>query len=355
MSMRSTFFAAKANGRRGSILLLPALSACLLGLWGCPPTSTDPTGNPGSGTNRPATTGYAAILFLNSSSQLVQDIVSVEGEGSKPQIWVTPVAPDSWDALLVDYPFTRIGIIGATPVDLQTGLAGQQVNVADGIYADRDRVTAGSVIVVRTRDAAEAGGGLVIEVSTLPDPDRPEFELATSSATAPGAASGLAVIRPQVPEDIAATIRFTWEDSVGRVYGSSWAVSGVGLGVAALVECPLKRIGWGNLRDPALPGAVITSTGVELDAPAALRLADPAAGLEGFSCGDSVVLSLAADAQSPDGWRVDTLVNSQGSAVPAGAPDLFGNIRTVLDAEGFAGRLSNSSMLLPAPPEPPTE
>ena len=72
-------------------------------------------------------------------------------------------------------------------------------------------------------------------------------------------------------------------------------VSGVGLGVAALVECPLKRIGWGNLRDPALAGAVITDTGTELAAPAALRLADPAAGIEGFSCGDLGTLVLGEE------------------------------------------------------------
>lgn len=330
----------------GCVLAFAAAGSCV------PVGSGDP--NDPSDTSRPASTGYIAVVFINHSSQLVQDVISVERRNVQPEVWVTPVTPDSWDALLVDYPFQRITIIGVTPVDLQTGEAGDQIPYKDGTYADRDRVTCGSVIVVRTRDEAGGAGGIVVEVATIPDPDGGDFILANRSARSPGADSALVLIRPEVPDGVSAQARFTWENGDGQVFASNWAISGVGVGTAALVECPVKRVGWGNLRDPGLAGASIDSPAADITAPPALRAAtsSPGSGQAGdFACGDVINLQLVRDGAQETGFRLDAHASSDDSGVPAGGIDLFGNIRRLLDSEGMAGRLSNTALLLPEPPE----
>lgn len=338
---------------RRSWRLWPLQVFCMLGAVGsnCVPAGDGTT--PGTDTSRLDRTGYAAVVFINRSSQLVQDIISVEHQNVKPQVWVTPVTPDSWDALLIDFPFQRITVIGVTPVDLQTGLAGEQVLYKDGAYANRDRVTCGSIIVVRTSDDPAKPGAVLINVATIPDSGGSDFALAGSSATSPGAQSGLLVIRPEVPEDVSARASFTWENGAGQVFASSWEIRGVGAGTASLVECPVKRVGWGNLRDPSLAGATLDNPTVELPAPIALRIAtdDGTSSPTGsFNCGDTINLVLARDSAAESGFRLDAQPESDGSAVPAGGIDLFGNLRRLLDNEGMAGRLSNTGLLLPPPP-----
>lgn len=328
--------------RRSSWLLVALLCACVPVDTGSPTPPTD--------TSRPASTGYVAVVFINHSSQLVQDVISVEHRNLQPEVWVTPVTPKSWDALLIDYPVQRITVIGVTPVDLQTGQAGEQIPYADGAYVDRDRITCGSVIVVRTRDAGDDSGEMIVEVDTLPDSDGSDFVLADRSARSPGADSSLVVIRPEVPTGVSAQARFTWENGNGQVFSSNWHVSGIGAGTAALVECPLKRVGWGNLRDPSLPGATLDNPAIDLAAPLALRAATTAGQTGGFACGDTIRLQLLQDDTADNGYRLDAESSSEDAIVPAGTIDLFGNIRSVLDQEGMAGRLSNTGLLLPAAP-----
>ncbi|MBI4581911.1 MAG: hypothetical protein HY718_19595 [Planctomycetes bacterium] len=332
--------------------LLVRVIACAAGTlgWACIPVDT----GDGSGTPRPPPTGYVAVLFINHSAKLVQDIISVENEGLSPQVWVTPVTPESWDALLFDYPLNRIRVLAVTPVDIDTGQEGDQVQYAGGPFTDADHITCGSLIVVETSDGGAGGPAVIISVRTLPDTADVRVDPVSRSARAPGAASGLTLVRPQVPEGLAADVNATWENGDGEVFASSWRVNGVGSTTAALVECPVTRIGWGNLRDRTLPGARVVDLAVDIDAPTALVSADIADGDSAtFTCGDAVILDLLRDAEAAGGFRLDLRATSSGSSVPSGAIDLFGNIRQVVDDAGLAGRLSNTSLLLPIPAEPP--
>ena len=146
--------------------------ATLLGAGSCsilmgtdPPA--DGTDN-GTGGSTPDPEGYVAVVFLNHSKALVQNVIAVEYKGLAPQIWATPVTPESWDSLLVDCPFQRIRVLGTTPVDLETGLEGAQVVYDGDLLADGANVTCGSMVVVETTDSTNPTGSVTLDVRTVP-------------------------------------------------------------------------------------------------------------------------------------------------------------------------------------------
>jgi hypothetical protein len=254
---------------------------------------------------------------------------------------------------VVDCPFQRIRVIGSTAIELLTGEEGDQVLYDGDPFTAGGRVACGSIVVVETTDEPD-GTGIELDVRTVPQ------VLSTApgeSARAPGAGSGLVLIRPEVPRGVTADIRATWEDNDGRLYATTWQVNGTGRSVGTLVECPLLRIGWGSLRTAATPGATILGDpDIELVAPPRLINLDEADAAETatFECGEAVTLRVAEE-ETDTGFALETIAESDEATVPDGAIDLFANIRELLDSEGMAGRLSNSGQLLPEPTEPPAE
>lgn len=318
--------------------------------------SGDPPGNgdDGDDTGEPLAppTGSAAILFINKSSRLVQNLIAVEHEGLTPQIWATPVTPTSWDSLVFDCPFQRVRIIGTTPVDLITGEQGAEITFDGSPFTSGNQVACGSLIVVETSDNAE--GGVDLNVRTLPEL---LADVPTQAARAPGADSGFILIRPEVPVGVTAIVRASWENDDGRRYATNWRVNGAERSVGALIECPALRIGWGSLADTTVAGATIEGDDNQTDIPAPPRLlvADGETGGQGtFQCGDAITFRVTGDGETQP-FALETLADNSEAAVPPGAEDLFGRIREVIDAEGMAGQLSNSGMLLPDPTEPPAE
>lgn len=198
-----------------------------------------------------------------------------------------------------------------------------------------------SLVVVTISDAQNGEGNpsLALEVQTVPTtlPERPV------SALAPGAESSLVLIRHVGIESVPMQIHSRWESPTGRVFVSSVDVAGKGPSAASLIECPVDRVGWGNLTDATVPGAVLTEGDTEIPAP------PPVTAESGLTCGAAVTLRAVGNAGALSDIRLETRVSSSGAAVPEGAPDLFGNIRRVLDTEEFAGRLSSNLVLLPAP------
>ena len=69
----------------------------------------------------------------------------------------------------------------------------------------------------------------------------------------------------------------------------------------------------------------------------------------GFQCGDTVTLRIAQRPDTAAGVGLEIESTNEGSNVPPGGIDLFGNIRRLLDEEGFAGKWSHGGALLPAP------
>lgn len=289
--------------------------------------------------------GYSGILFLNSGKSLVQTIIALTYPSEPPIVWVNAVAPRSWDPLLFDCGYTEVNLVSAIPVNLATGLEGETVEFGGDPLRTGEALICGSLIVVEVDDTTNPDGstGLQLSTRTIPDtlPQNPASF--TTSAVAPGPASNLVLARYEGIRGLSMQFSATWDSPSGRVFVSRLDLGGAGPTAAALYECPVPHVGWGNLVDPTVSGATLPDTSVQFPAPAPLE--------EGrdFTCGDTITLRAVGDAGTPDAVRLELSASASGSAVPAGAPDLFGSIRSVLDEAGMAGRLSTNLALLPSP------
>lgn len=289
--------------------------------------------------------GYAAIIYLNHSSFLVQGVAALAYEGQPPIVWVNAVGPDSWEPLLFDCGFTQVILVSAIPVDLTTGQEGETVLFNLDPLRDGHELTCGSLIVITISDTTgeEGATGLTLKVEMFPDPLPETLRERPRSALSPGAASGLIILRSVATTGVATQIISAWETPEGRVFVSTTTLAGQGPSAASLLECPVDRIGWGNLSNSSTPGAILTDTETEIAAPAPLT---PQTGL---ACGVSVSLRASTGAEGSSETVLSTELLSGESDVPRFAPDLFGTIRRILDEEGFAGKLSTNLTLFPEP------
>jgi len=135
----------------------------------------------------------------------------------------------------------------------------------------------------------------------------------------------------------------SWENPTGRVFVSRIDLADEGPVAATLIECPVLSLGLGNVSDPTVPGAVLLDAEIDLERPPSLIDG------VGFDCGDLVTMRVVGNANVLSSARLEIVSTSLGASVPSGSPDLFGNIRQVLDDEGFAGRMSTNLALFPAP------
>jgi|GEM_PF-2882458 len=324
-------------------------TAVLLGLmlpaWGCPQLGNDPVavlfGGPPA-----APAGYVAVVFLNRSTRLVQPIVALSYPRRAPLVWVNSVAPGSWDSLVVDAGLAQLALVGIVPVELTSGLAGDRIDYGGKPLESGKHIVGGSVVVIETQDApAGSAVPVVTQVRTIPEGsalDGLNRQLRTSP-TAPGSESGLVLIRPEGVAGLKTVATVSWEDADGLVYVADFRLAGAGVSTAALIECPVERVGWGNLARPEAPGARLGDEELPVGAPAPLR-----EGVE-FWCGDAIRLRAEGDASRPEETVLLIEATREGAEVGPGQLDLFGNIRRLLDETGFAGKLSNARALLPAP------
>jgi len=101
---------------------------------------------------------------------------------------------------------------------------------------------------------------------------------------------------------------------------------------AVVLECPVDRVGLGDLDDPSSPGFRVGltpqgKTGVAWGRP-------PLVSGFNYSCGDAIVFVAINDPTSNGSVRIDAGVVS-GASQPAPAIDTFGNLQAVLTSNGF--------------------
>lgn len=289
--------------------------------------------------------GYAAIIYLNRTSFLIQGISALAYQGQPPIVWVNAVAPGSWEPLLFDCGFTQVSLVSVIPIDLTTGQEGETVEFNLDAMRDGHELMCGSLVVVTISETPneQGPGGLTLSVERFPDPLPETVRERPSSALNPGAASGLILLRSVASNGVPTQIVSGWERPSGRVFVARVNLEGRGPSAATLLECPVVRVGWGNFTDPSVPGAILTDTETAITAPV------PLTSETGLACGVSVTLQAARNPEKPDETVLSTELVADRSDVPRNAPDLFGAIRRVLDTEGFAGKLSSNLALFPEP------
>lgn len=294
-------------------------------------------------TTQVPSSGYVAVVYLNHSKTLVTPILVLTYPKQPPLVWVNSVAPESWESILPEWGLTQLTLVGIVPVDLKTETTGQRIDYSGKALTARQDIASGSIVVVEIFDApVGATSPLSIQVRTVPDTLTAEQRALRTGPTTPRPDTGLLLLRPELVSGISTELTASWEDNSGLIYVLKWQLAGQGPGVASIVECPVDRVGWGNLARPSDPGAKVGG-GQELPAPA------PLTGGVGFHCGNAIIFRETGKASDPADIQLSLAVTTEGSEVATGEIDLFGNLRTLLADTGFAGRQSNTNALLPTP------
>lgn len=288
--------------------------------------------------------GYVAVVFLNRSTLLAQPVVTFNYADQPPQSWYNAVAPGCWESFMAECGVLEIELVGVVPIELATNIAGAQVPYTGSKLVANEDFVCGSVVAVHLDNDPSASRSLKISVNTIPSAgeisDKPE-----NSPTAPGAASKLLLVLPQGVAGAKANGTVSWERDNGHVYVTHWELRGVAPRVGSLAECPVVRVGWGDLLNTQAPGAVVNDQ-QSVAAPAPLSSA-------GGLCGEVVRLGFSGDAANPASLTLTASSSGAGAEVGAGQLDLFGNIRKLLDQENFAGKLSGTNVLeVPFPRRP---
>lgn len=278
--------------------------------------------------------GYVAVVFLNRSRTLAQPIVTTVYAGQPRITWQHAVAPGTWDSLLIECGVSEIELVGVVPIDLERNVARRQVDFDGAPLRAAEDFACGSMIVVEIDDAGES---VRLAASVVPE-FSPQAEVPDTSPLAPGEDSGLVLLLPRSASGIPMSATVCWESAEGLVYVSRWEFEGAAPRFATLAECPVARVGWGDATDAQAPGARVGADRTPLAAPAPLA---PKGGL----CGQAVTLAVNGDSANPSEMTLSVRASSSGAGVEAGEIDLFGNIRALLEREGFAGRLSGSNAL----------
>jgi len=288
--------------------------------------------------------GFVAVVFLNRTTLLAQPIVTFNYADQPPQSWYNAIAPGCWESFVAECGVLEIELVGVVPIELATNIAGSQVSYTGGKLVANEDFVCGSIVVVRLDTDPAASRSLRISVSTIPTPteisDKPE-----TSPTAPGPTSKLLLVLPQGVSGAKANGTVSWERDNGHVYLTHWELRGVAPRIGSLAECPVVRVGWGDLLNSQTPGVVVNDQ-QSIAAPAPLSAAN---GL----CGEVIRLGISGDAANPASLTLTASSSATGAEVAAGQIDLFGNIRKLLDQENFTGKLSGTNVLeVPFPRRP---
>ncbi len=273
--------------------------------------------------------GYTAVVFLNRSALLVQPIVTFRYPSSAPVTWRHAVAPGCWESLVAECGVTEIEFVGVVPIDLETSIAGRQVDFDGAALQAGDDFACGSLLVV---EIADAGSSVNLSLRVSPSLSGSDPAPDTSPVS-PGSGTSLLLLMPGSTVDASVQARISWELPNGLVYVTRWDLNAASPRIGSLAECPVARIGWGDVTDSTAAGATLGSTPIAAPAPLA-----SSAGL----CERTIRFGVAGDADQPSSVRLSAVSDRSGSTPRAGEIDLFANLRALLNAEGFAGKLSGS-------------
>jgi hypothetical protein len=257
----------------------------------------------------------------------------VAGNGSV-LTWTVPIAPESWDSLVLDCNVQQFIPLGALITDpLAGGTDALEVSFHELPFERGLDFGCGSVFAFR------------IDASQTDDPDEPisaDIRVANRSdrdaqdGLGPSPDSGFILVEASAPRDLAAQITVSWEDAESRVFQSALSFSGRETDYGFLLACPVERFALGALDDDSLAGATLAQSGDLVPAPPPLTLGDQ-------TCGGTITIELTKPTGS-DGYQLNL---SADPLTPEQSSTMYDRVREVLEAQGLADQPSSLLSLLP--------
>lgn len=325
---------ARQSQRGWRLVGLLTLAAGVTVLPGCPRnSSTSPVRDT---RDTVSLSGFVGVLYLNRTRYLIQPAIRFDYAGESPFVNVDNITPESWEALIVGCGMDSLTPLGLAPFDTDNDIQGENIEFTSGSLTTGDQIGCGSLIVIDvSQGATDDLNDLVVNISTRPE----SFSgvAPRTSATAPGDNVDLILFYNLVEFETQATLTYSWEDDRGLVYAPQLLVQPGGLPIGGLLECPIEQIGVGNVADANVPVITIDDEAFEVARP------DPLVMDQTVHCGDTVLLK--ADVADDGAVSLTMEASSEGADLPNADFDLFGNIRQIIDDEGFAGRQSNVRFL----------
>lgn len=289
----------------------------------------------GPGRNPDPEFGRIAVVLTNRTDSIVNILLAGNADGESAGVWLVPVAPQSWDSLIIDCEVEQLVLLGTQMLSSVEDVNAELVPFAgDALELGRD-YDCGSVIDVRVEPARSASARVPVDMT---------FGVlkrnAADAETVLGD-DGFVVLEVSGPPGVSAEIDVSWVDAGARRYESRLTLSGREARFGTLVRCPVDVFALGLISDPNAPlGAVagepVVSTPLTLD---------------GLPCGSVVsVRVVAAEGEGASAYRFETVLDAESASAVART---LAGVSRLLSSLGASEFPTNSLQLLP-PPESTT-
>ncbi|NOT02594.1 MAG: hypothetical protein HOP29_18465 [Phycisphaerales bacterium] len=283
--------------------------------------------------NQPDGDGRFGLVVTNRSEMLVFALLAVTTELDEVQTLAIPVAPMSWDSVILGCDVDEVVPVGMLVSNILDGSDSIELGLDELPFTRGLDFDCGSVITFE------------IEPSPVENPNRPVTASVRtlrdggsgSGDGPPGDASGLVLVEINTAARADFRLELSWAASDDRVFQSSLNVSADRTQFAFLLPCPVNRFALGSLADPRLSAGEVLESGAAIDPP-------PPLDEDQLPCGSVVNIRVERSTASASGYLAEL---TSTIPRPDQSDDLFTGVHDFLVDGDIFDHPSNLLSLLP--------
>lgn len=302
-----------------ALLVLP-LSSC--GLFG-PGRNPDPE------------FGRIAVVLTNRTDSIVQILLAGNANGKSAGVWLVPIAPKSWESLIIDCEVEQLVLLGAEVLSSVDDVNAELIPFTGDPLELGHEYNCGSVVDVRIEPARSASARVPVDM---------KFDVLKRDAadeTAELGDDGFVVLEVSGPPGVSAQVDVSWVDAGARRYELRLTLSGREARFGTLVRCPVGVLTLGLLSDPNAPLGEVEGEAI-FETPLTL---------ESVPCGSVLTVRVVRGGEeSPTAYLLDAVLDEESTAAVART---LAGVSRLLASLGASEFPTNSLQLLP-PPESTT-
>ncbi len=280
--------------------------------------------------------GRFTAVVVNRSDFLVNALLAADTTDGTPLSWILPVAPRSWDALVIDCDLEQFTPVGALVADAVGAGESVEVSFNEAPFVRGVEFDCGSIIAIEIDNRA-------VENPASPITTRARIanrgtRSSETSQRPPSEQSGFVLFEFSTPTGVPATFNFGWQDADARVFQSSLTLSGNENEFGGLLLCPMSRFVLGQLDDDETPA-------VELLSPSDTLAPAPPFEPLAVACGSAIFARVSPSASIANEYNVLLEIEESNSQSAL----MFDDLRDYLVAQGIFNQPSSFLSLLPPP------
>jgi hypothetical protein len=288
-------------------------------------TATCLTGCPAAQPNEDRPNRFAVVM-TNTSQNLVSALLAVRPNSRETLVYSVPVAPMSWESLILDCDVDEFLAVGVLISDPSNPDDTQEITLTEPPFINGEEFGCGSAFSFEIAPDTRPGATrpITTRVRTIP--------LIEEDVTASDA--GFVLIEASFVRNVPARLNFTWQGNDSNQFESSINFGGSETLFGFLLNCPVQQFALGSFTDDDLPGAELLDLETEFPAPPPLTE-------DMFACGDAINIAITTD-----GDQFALSLDTSSEQTENFAKTLV-TIRQFLDEKGLYDSPSSVLSLLP--------